>query len=55
MKKISLTEAKGKQIKILDDLIEVEVKKGDPCIVGKLHIDRIIKKVVLKITMSKIW
>lgn len=54
-KKLSLTEVEGLQIIFNDELIEVQVKKGDSCIVGKLHMECIIKKEVMQTTMSKIW
>lgn len=53
-KKLSLTEAEGKQIIISEDWVEAKTKKGDSCIVGKLHVEWVINKEMVKNTMSKI-
>lgn len=53
---MSLIELEGKEILINDDhFVDAEVKKGNFCLVGNLHVERIINKNVVKTTMSKIW
>lgn len=37
-----------------EDMIE-ELNQGAPCLVGKLHSKRIIRKTVIQTTMNKIW
>lgn len=38
-------------ILIIEDLVEAETKKGKSCLVGKLHMERVINKEVVKNTM----
>lgn len=48
-------EDEDEEIPVKHERMEKELRKGDYCLVGKVHAERIISKGVLQLTMQKVW
>lgn len=44
---LSLSDAESNEITLIENEILEDVKRGDLCLVGEIHYDRIIKKLVI--------
>lgn len=51
----NLNQGKDCEIMVNEDILLKGLKRGENCIVGKLHSDRNINKEVIRSTMMKIW
>lgn len=54
-KSFHLTEDEDKEISIEDAKLEIGEKKGVPCLIGKIMVERKINKEVIHNTMKKAW
>lgn len=54
-KQLNLSTEEDNEIQVDEVAIRSEIQKGKNSVIGKLHIDRKIRKEAIRTTMSKVW